>query len=159
MATMIYDPVAIARQFLFVREAQDIGQNRGARVEAIQHWALGTFGDSWCDEFSVGMVLDICFQGNSPFPRKTETNASVQQTLDFARAQEWITTTPVPGDLVVSVDPTTGHGHHIAIVTVVTPLTSIAGNTSEDGSSSNGDRVAEHKISSANKVFIHYPRT
>lgn len=157
MAAIVYDPVTTFRMFLYIREAQSLGQNRGARVEAIQHWALGTFGDSWCDEMAVGVVLDICFQGQSPFTRDTATNASVQTTLDFARAKGWITTSPVPGDLVVSVN-TEGHGHHIGMVTLVSPLTSIAGNTSEDGVSSNGDRVAEHTISAANKVFIHYPR-
>lgn len=153
---MRYDPVDEARKYLYLREAG--GQNRGARVEAVQHWALGQPGDSWCDEFAVGMVLDICFQGQSPFPRKTETNASVEATRVFAESQGWLTSTPAIGDLVVSIDPTTDRGHHIGIVTETTPLTSIAGNTSEDGVSSNGDRVAEHVISPANKVFIHYPR-
>ncbi len=76
MADITFDPVDVARQFLYVREAQAQGQNRGLRVEGIQHWAMGTFGDSWCDEFAVGFVLDICFQGDSPFPRQSDVEDS-----------------------------------------------------------------------------------
>jgi hypothetical protein len=38
----------------------------------------------------------------------------------------------------------------------IAPLTGIAGNTSEDGKSSNGTGVFEHGINA--RVFIHYPR-
>lgn len=153
-ARMIYDPVAIARQFLYVREA---GPNRGLRVEAIQHWACGQFGDSWCDEFGVGFVLDICFQGDSPFPRQTDINASTASALAYSREQGWTTDTPVVGDLVFSV---LGDGtpHHVAILATIDPFATVAGNTSEDGISSNGDRVAEHPVSRQGKVFVHYPR-
>jgi hypothetical protein len=60
--------VEIARLFLYVREAQDLGQNRGLRVEAIQKWSNGQPGDSWCCE-AVWMWLDILFQGQCPIPR------------------------------------------------------------------------------------------
>lgn len=151
--TRAYEPVAIARQFRYVREA---GANHGARVEAIQHWALGTFGDSWCDEFGVGFILDICYQGASPFPRTTDINASTISALAYAKSKGWVTTTPAVNDLVFSVHPD-GAPHHVAIVSAVSPLASIAGNTSSDGVSSNGDGVYEHAISAADKVFVHLP--
>lgn len=147
-----YDPVAIARQFVFVREAQSLGQNRGLRVEAIQHWSNGQPGDSWCTEFAT-MVLDIAFQGEAPIPRQGGCEAVRQ----LARQNAWIVATPSLGDLVLSINDQ-GQAHHVGLVTKVDPLMSIAGNTSEDGASSNGDRVAEHVLDPANKVFVHYPR-
>lgn len=154
---MRYDPVEIARQFLYVREAQAQGQNRGLRVEGIAHWSGGEFGESWCDDFAIGFVLDICFEGASPFPRQRDIDGSTVAALAYARAQGWVTDTPSPGDLVFSVHDD-GTPHHVAIVTATDPLTAIAGNTSADGVSSNGDRVAEHVISPTNKVFVAYPR-
>lgn len=147
-----HDPVVIARQFLFVREAQQLGQNRGARVEAIQHWSMGQPGDSWCCEFAT-MVLDISFQGASPIGRLQ----ACEDVHSLAAEKHWLTTAPSVGDLVLSLTPE-GHAHHIGIVTAVDPLTSIAGNTSADGISSNGDGVYEHAISATGKTFVAYPR-
>lgn len=146
----VYDPVAEARKYLYVRETPN---NRGQRVEAIQKWCGGNPGDSWCCDFAT-MVFDICYQGKSEVPR----TGSCDVVLALAKTNGWIVTEPQPGDLVLSVkadDPT--DAHHIGIVTATDPLVSIAGNTSEDGSSSNGDRVAEHAISPANKVFVRVP--
>lgn len=147
------DVVQIARLFGFVREAQTVGQNRGLRVEAIQHWSTGQFGDSWCAEFAT-MVLDLAFQGDAPIPRQ----GSCEAIRQLAQAKRWITDTPLPGDLVLSINAA-GVAHHIGIVTQASPLTSIAGNTSADGTSSNGDGVYEHAIDPTDKVFIHYPET
>ena len=149
MSTLFYDPVAVARQFLFVREA---GANRGLRVEAIQHWSAGQSGDSWCMEFAT-MILDLCFQGNAPIPRQ----GGCEHVHQLAITNGWVVTDPIIGDLVLSINAA-GLAHHVGIVSSVDPLTSIAGNTSEDGTSSNGDRVARHAINPANKVFVHYPR-
>lgn len=140
----------IARLFLFVREAQSQGQNRGLRVESIQHWSTGQFGDSWCAEWAT-MVLDLLFQGNAPIPR----GGSCEDIHQMAKTNHWIVDLPSPGDLVLSIN-SAGLAHHCGIVTVVDPLTSIAGNTSADGTSSNGDGVYEHGIASENKVFVHY---
>lgn len=140
-----YLPVDIARQFLFVREAT---QNKGLRVEAIQHWSGGSEGDSWCCEFAT-MVLDICFQGNSPIPRLR----ACQDVYELAKKNNWLTDYPVPGDLFIYVDDN-DHAHHIGIVT--TNREGIAGNTSADGTSVNGDRVAEHKLISSSVKYIHY---
>jgi cell wall-associated NlpC family hydrolase len=159
------DPVTVARQFKYVREA---GANRGLRVEAVQHWSGGEPGESWCDDFAIGWVLDICFQGDSPFPRERDIDGSTVAALAYARAQGWIVDAPAPGDLVFSVHPD-GTPHHVALYTgQVAPdgstvpddqLVTIAGNTDDTGTSSNGDRVAEHPVSRAGKVFVHYPRT
>ena len=137
--------IDVARLFLFVREA---GPNRGLRVEAIQHWSQGQFGDSWCSEFAT-MVLDLAYQGNAPIPR----NGSVQDVRDICTAHGWTTDTPSVGDLYFYVDAN-DHGHHIGFVTSTDPLTGISGNTSADGTSDNGDRVAEHAITATH--FAHY---
>ncbi len=143
----IYSPTDIARQFLFVRETP---QNKGQRVEAIQRWAGGVPGSSWCSYFAT-MVLDICFQGVSPIPRL----GRVQDVYDLALKNHWMTTTPVKNDLFIYVD-NNNHGHHIGIYTENGQ--GIAGNTSADGTSSNGDRVAEHTLitNPAHIKFIHY---
>lgn len=145
---MKFNPVEVARQFLFVREA---GQNKGQRVEAIQHWGGGIPGDSWCCWYAT-FVLDISFQGESPIPRL----GRVQSVYDLAKSNHWMTTEPVAGDLFIYVD-TNDHAHHIGFVTM--PGTGIAGNTSADGKSSNGDRVAERPLPNNGTVkYIHYPR-
>jgi hypothetical protein len=51
-----------------------------------------------------------------------------------------------------------GTPHHVAILATIDPFATVAGNTSEDGVSANGDRVAEHPVSRQGKVFVHYPR-
>lgn len=145
---MKYSPVDIARQFLFVRETS---QNKGQRVEAIQRWSGGQPGDSWCCEFAT-MILDICFQGGSPIPRCQ----AVQMVYDMAQKNGWMTTVPIMNDLFIYVNDA-DHSHHIGFVT--DPGQGIAGNTSADGTSSNGDRVAEHSITPGPHVkYIHYPR-
>lgn len=144
---MRYAPVDIARQFLFLRE---VGANHGQRIEAVQHWSAGQFGDSYCCEFAT-MVLDICFQGLSPVPRLQ----ACQDVYDLAKRHGWVTNTPSVGDLFLYVDAN-DHAHHIGIVSAVTPLTGIAGNTSPDGTSSDGTGVFEHGISA--RIFVAYPR-
>jgi len=147
---MNYSPIDIARQYLFVREAEV--QNTGLRVEAIQHWACGNTGDSWCCEFAT-MVLDICYQGAAPIPRLQ----ACEDVYNMAKQNNWLTTSPVQNDLYIFVDEN-DHAHHIGIVTVDGGGTGIAGNTSADGTSSDGDRVAEHQITTdpATVKYIHY---
>lgn len=145
--TQVYNPIDIARQYRFVREST---QNHGQRVEAIQRWCGGVPGDSWCAYF-VTMVLDIAHQGNSPIPRE----GVVQNIYDLAKRERWLTTFAEIGDLFVYID-SNKHAHHIGFVTSTNPLIGIAGNTSEDGKSSNGTGVYEHEINAP--VFITYPR-
>ena len=144
---MKYSPTEISRQFLFVRESKE--QNTGMRVEAIQKWSGGTKGDSWCCEFAT-MVLDICYEGNSPIPRLQ----ACQDVYDLAKKNNWLTITPVKDDIFLYVNDV-DHAHHIGIITKDGGGVGIAGNTSEDGSSSNGDRVAEHSIST-NQAHVKY---
>lgn len=144
---MKYSATDIARQFAFVREAT---ANAGQRVEAIQKWSGGNKGDSWCCEFAT-MVLDICFQGQSPIPR----GAVVQDVYALAKTKGWVTKSPSVGDLFLYVNGD-DHAHHIGIITNVLDMIGIAGNTSEDGASSNGTGVYEHAVNA--KVFVAYPR-
>ncbi len=148
MSARIYEPVAVARQFRYVREVQP---NKGLRVNAIQTWSGGQSGDSWCMEY-VWLVFDICYQGQCPFGREQSTETFRQ----LAVAKGWVTTIPIPGDIVLSLRPD-GTAHHVGIITKPSPLTSIAGNTSDDGSSAEGDRVAEHWISTALKMYVAVP--
>lgn len=151
----IYDPLVIARQFLFVREAAT--QNTGQRVEAIQRWSGGEKGTSWCCYFAT-MILDLCYQGASPVPRQ----GACQGVYQLAIANGWLTDTPVAGDVFVRLHADTGLAHHIGFVTAINAAGSvgtISGNTSADGTSSNGDRVAEHPIMPAPHTiaYIHLP--
>lgn len=148
----------IARLFVFVREAQALGQNRGLRVEAIQHWSAGQFGDSWCAELAT-MVLDLEYQGKAPVPREQ----SCEDIRALCEAKGWLTTTPVEGDLFFYVNAA-GRAHHIGFYVAldgdgITPV-GLAGNTSADGKSDNGDRVAEHPLDAGNGgtiVYAHLP--
>lgn len=130
----------IAHLFKFVREA---GANHGLRVNAIQTWSGGDDGDSWCCEFAT-MVLDLFFQGNAP----VERTGSCEQVYELAKRKGWLVATPKPGDLYLYVTDE-DHAHHIGFVTAAAPLTGIAGNTSIDGSSPNGDGVYEHELTVA----------
>lgn len=149
MSTLFYSPTDVARQYRFVLEE---GQNRGPRVESIQRWCEGVAGDSWCCEFAT-MILDICFQGKSPIPPLR----AVQSVYELAIKNNWMTDHPIKDDLFIYVN-NVDHAHHIGIFTE--NWNGIAGNTSVDGASSNGNGVFEHLLT-ANKdhiKFIHYPR-
>lgn len=141
-----------ARQFTYIREAQELGQNRGLRVEAIQHWSKGTRGDSWCAEFAT-MVLDIHYRGVAPIDRMQ----ACQDIYEMAAAEHWIIDAPEVDALFLYVDAN-DHAHHIGFVSSITPLTGIAGNTSKDGRSSNGDGCYEHEILRPGEGKIVYVR-
>lgn len=138
------DLVAIARLFDFVREVG--GQNKGLWVGIFQRFTGNAPGDSWCASF-VSFVLAIWKKGATRFPR----SAACQDYYDYAKKNGLITHTPMVGDLFLYVDAN-DHAHHIGIVTQTEPLEGIAGNTSQDGSSSNGDGVYEHGINAT--IFI-----
>ncbi len=144
MSKRAYVPIAVARMFLFVREA---GANKGLRVEAIQHWGGGIPGDSWCMWFAT-MVLDLCYQGESPIPRQ----GNCQAVWDLAQKNGWVVTDPQQNDLYFYVTDA-GHAHHVGFVTGAQPLTGISGNTNDDGSD-NGDRVAEKAITATHFVRV-----
>lgn len=133
--------LAIARQFDYVHERTDL-PNRGARVEAIQHWGGGAPGDSWCCE-QWWMWHDLHFKGTWNVPRVQ----AVQDVYELALERHWMIAAAdvAAGDTFIYVDDN-DHAHHIGVVTAAAPLTGIAGNTSPDGSSSNGDGTHEHAL-------------
>jgi hypothetical protein len=143
--------MTIARRLNFIRETD--GPNRGAWVEMLQRFCDGVPGDSWCSDF-VCFVEDIAYRGRSPSKR----TGSTQVKLAHAKAKGWITTKPQAEDLFFYVNDA-GVPHHVGIVTQAIPLTGIAGNTSEDGKSSNGNGVFEHVLNVAPNhiVFVRLP--
>lgn len=151
MPLLLRDPVEKAREYVgWVVEVG--GQNKGIRVGAIQLWGGGSSGDSWCVEFVV-FILDNCYGGDLPIPRQ----GSAETLRQFCISKGWMVTDPQPGDLCFSV--LNDHAHHIGIVSKIGPLTTIAGNTSKDGASSNGDGVYEHAVMPSDKQFARLPRT
>lgn len=142
--------LAIARLFLFVREA---GPNHGARVNGIQTWGGGKDGDSWCAWLAT-LWLDLFFQGKSPLARE----GNCEKIHQLALAQGWVVPAPQPSDFYLYVNDD-GHAHHIGVVTVVSPLMGIAGNTDADGTSSNGDGCHEHalKVQPQHIVYFRVP--
>lgn len=161
MSKILSSPTEEMRKLLYIRER---GANKGQRIEGIQRWAGGQPGDSYCCE-SATMVLDICYQGASPIPLAT----ACETVYQLAKAKGWLvpdTELPVIDDIFLYVNDV-DHAHHIGFVTGVTTdaaninhIIGIAGNTSADGKSSNGDGFHEHEISSNRKVtkFVRYPK-
>lgn len=156
MSARVYDPIDEARRWRFVRET--LGPNRGVFVEAIQRIGDGKAGDSWCMDFA-SMVLWICYQGPAPLPR----TGSCDVAYSVAKTNGWVTTHPVAGDVFFRVRPAVNGGedaHHVGFVTAVYSdrVGTIAGNTSEDGRSSNGTGVFEHdQTRDASMVFVRLP--
>jgi hypothetical protein len=142
-------PVEIARLFLHVRETT---QNQGQRVNSIQMFSGGAsaLGLSWCAFFAT-LVLDLAYQGKSPIPRQ----GTAQGIRDLCVANGWMTTTPSAGDLFFYVDAN-DHAHHVGFYVEQSaddkPV-GIAGNTDALGTSSNGDRVAEHVLSTNGSIL------
>lgn len=145
--------ISIARLFLFVREN---GENAGRWVEAIQRWCNGKKGDKWCG-FWLSVVLELGYAGLQPIT----VSGSTADFLAWGLAHNAVYTTPEKGDIFVRLDDQ-GIPYHVGLVTEVTGLgldqrhfDGISGNTSEDGTSSNGDRVAERTLYySARTKFI-----
>jgi hypothetical protein len=145
--------VTIAKRLDFIRETQ--GPNRGYWVEFLQRFCDGVPGDSWCADFE-SVVENVAYEGHAPTPR----TGSTTMKLDFCKKKGWIVTHPQVDDIYFYVYPDGVTAHHIGIVSGVTPLTGIAGNTSQDGTSSNGDGVYDHTISAGpTTVFARLPKT
>jgi hypothetical protein len=148
--------IAVARRLAFVRETD--GPNRGAWVEYLLRESKGNAGDPWCAAF-VSFVLDVAYFGKPPLPSTTATRV----LLAAARAQGWTLAAgepPAPEDLFFYVRAD-GTPHHVGIVTSEggAPLAGIAGNTSEDGRSSEGTGVFEHglAVDPGRIVFVRIP--
>lgn len=139
-------PSVIARRFDFVRETE--GVNRGAWVQMFQRFTGNPPGDAWCASF-VSFVLDVAFHGKSPLLK----SASCHTLLQFAATHGLVTTTPRVDDLFFYLT-SDGIAHHVGIVTGLSPLTGIAGNTSPDGQSVNGIGVFEHAITASTFVRL-----
>ncbi len=140
----------IARRFNFVRETE--GPNAGYWVDFFLRFTGNVEGESWCASF-VSRVEDIATKGKMRFTK----TASTQALLAECRLHGWVVPyPPMVDDLVFSLRPD-GVVHHVGIVTLRQPLTSIAGNTDETGTSSNGTGVFEHQISETGKVFVRLP--
>lgn len=144
--------IAVARRFDFVRETA--GANAGLFVEDFLRFTGNRRGESWCCSF-VSRVLDIVYRGRSPLLR----TAGCDEMLNDAERKGYVVREPRAGDLVFSVKGAgnTRDAHHVGIVTVADPLTAIAGNTSSDGLSSNGDGVYEHAVTRTGKIFVRLP--
>jgi hypothetical protein len=95
-------------------------------------------------------VLWTCYQGPAPLPRTGSCDVM------WAIAQQYTVPTPAPGDVFFRVSGT--DAHHVGIVTSTAPLRGIAGNTSEDGHSSNGTGVFEHSLAATPDThFVRLP--
>jgi len=149
---MTHSLTAIARRLDFIRETE--GPNRGAWVNCLQRFTGGIAGEAWCADF-VSFVLDVAYHGKRMLP----CSGSTKRILDAATAKGWRVTIPAVDDLYFFVTEA-GRPHHVGIVTGIDPVVGIAGNTSEDGLSSNGTGVFEHAltVSPARIVFVRVPK-
>lgn len=141
----------VMRRFSFVRET---GVNAGYWVNFFQRFCQGVVGDSWCAD--IESVCENIAYGKNITPR----SGSCQVKLDYCKAHQLVVDEPQMDDICFHVNEV-GHAHHIAIVTNPYPdLMTIAGNTSEDGKSSNGTGVFEHKntMPRKNLVFARLPK-
>lgn len=135
--------IAHARSFLYVRET---APNEGPEVDGWLHRLGLPPGKSWCAAFASCMVRDVdpgnALKQSASSLHLLSNNPGLKiESLDDLQ----------PGDIVVW-DHGEGTGH-TAIATQTTKVTgklmyfsAIAGNTSADGKSANGDRVAEHDV-------------
>lgn len=146
---------AVARHFTFVRETQ--GANRGAWVGLFQRHVGIQPGDPWCAAF-LSFVGDIAYFGHWPLV----LSGSCMALLTNARSKGYDlkpSSAVQIDDLFFYLDAS-GHAHHVGILTSATPLIGISGNTSPDGTSSNGDGVYEHALTVApgRIAFARLPR-
>ena len=149
---MIHSLTLIARRLAFIRETE--GPNRGAWVSMLQRFCHGQDGDSWCSDFS-SFVCDVAYHGRPPIGKSGASRVRLAE----ARARGFVEALPAVDDLYFFVKAD-GLAHHEGIVTGTDPLTGIAGNTSEDGLSSNGTGVFEHAliIAPTRIVFVRLPK-
>lgn len=144
--------ISIARLFLFVREN---GENAGRWVEAIQKWSGGQKGDKWC-AYWLSMVLELAYAGLSPI----KYTGATADFLTWGTIHNAVYATPEIGDIFIRLNDQ-GIPYHVGIVTEESSTEShfvgISGNTDEDGTSSNGDRVAERLLHFSEKTkFVRF---
>jgi hypothetical protein len=146
--------IAVARRFLFVREVG--GPNRGIFVEFFLRMVGAKPGEPWCAAFA-SVILWMVYLGKPPLPM----SASCDVLLEACRRKGYMVPEPEPGCLIFSMR-SANDAHHVAIGTDGTEpgaatVGTIAGNTSEDGTSDNGDGVYEHPVSRKNKLYARMP--
>lgn len=149
---MTHSLATIARRLNFIRETE--GPNRGAWVAMLQRFCNGIDGDSWCSDFA-SFVCDVAYHGRPPLRKSGASHARLSE----ASAKGYVEPVAAVDDLYFFVDAA-GHAHHEGIVTSIAPMKGIAGNTSEDGKSSNGVGVFEHELNlgPGRIVFVRLPR-
>lgn len=147
----------LARRYLFVREVG--GQNKGVWVQLFQQYTDTHIGDSWCASY-VSYILGLACAGysNAPLPR----TASCDVLLEYAKSEGICSDLPHVGDVFLLLNSSTD-AHHTGFVSVVKSpslITTIAGNTSPDGKSSNGNGCYEHDlaVTTGTILFVRYPR-
>lgn len=148
--------VATARSYLWVREK---GPNTGPKID---DWlaALGLPpGNAWCAAAACAWALEAAAATGTgiAFRRSARALGLLEKNPGLVVAA------PAPGDLVVW-DHGQGLGH-VAVLTAVVSvggavaaLAAVAGNTSADGHSRNGDRVAEHAVAYPDAKIAAYLR-
>lgn len=131
-----------ARNFLFVREVGSA--NHGLWVGIFQRFVGIDDGQSWCAAF-VCFVLAIVLGGRDKLPFGATGVCEVIHQWAIKNNAIVPLVQALPGDLFLYVDDN-GHAHHVGIATEPRAEEGIAGNTSRDGKSSNGDGVYEHGL-------------
>jgi hypothetical protein len=147
--------VQIMRLFLFVREVG--GPNKGVWVGLFQSYTGNKAGDSWCASF-LCFCLSIFYKGLSPFAKTASCDVLREQMIRLAKRVR----APQPGDVFFYMNGT--DAHHVGVVAEIRAVNGatdemvigIAGNTSKDGRSSNGDGVYEHAIVTAPGKIEYY---
>ncbi len=137
------DLISRARHYLYVRET---GTNEGPEVNKFLAFVGCKPGCSWC----AGFVSYIIHETDPTvvFHKSASALSLLEKNPDL------VTDDPQPGDIVVFLHNVTKHLGHVGVLTEVVRINGevagidvIAGNTSADGTSRNGDRVAEHPCS------------
>lgn len=131
---------------------REVPQNRGLRVEGIQHYSGGSAGDSWCCEL-WWFCQDYAHKGNFEMPRVQ----ACQDVYNYAKKKGYLFSNPQVGDTFLFVDAN-DHAHHIGFITKPGGAAGVAGNTSEDGHSDNGTGCFEHSMSLSPKIkYVRFP--
>jgi hypothetical protein len=128
----------VAQRFSFVRETE--GPNWGAWVALFLRF-VGIFEPaSWCCAF-ISFCLDVAYMGKSPLRK----SGLCQDLYVECQRSGFIVANPAVDDLYFFLDEH-GVAHHIGVVTAAAPLAGFAGNTSEDGLSTNGTGAFNHEL-------------
>lgn len=144
--------IALARCFRFVREVP-AASNGGRWVEAIQRVGGTSTGNPWCACF-VSIILGIAYQGKPPLP----FTASCDVLLEYARKKDWLTNTPVVGDVFLRLRSAHDADHTGFVTSETHPWSTIEGNAAESGTREGVGVFELRRPKGTEKyVFINYP--